>query len=392
VGSLAANVPGAARVTRSLPPLRALHIGNTSGESNGGAERYYFNLLRALPACGVTGSGIVFGAPEPVTGAAAVIAFAAAESGLLTRWSGLRRSTRAALSGCDLVASHFALYAFPVLDTFRARPMVAHFHGPWAAESAAEGAGRATTIAKRMLERIVYARSTRLIVLSQAFATVVERDYGIARDKIRVIPGGVDLARFTTATTRDEAKVALGWPTDRPIVLSVRRLVHAKGLENLIDAVSTIRRSVPDVLVVIAGAGPLAADLKRRVTELQLDHHVQFAGFVPESQLPTLYRAADLFVVPTIALEGFGLVVVEALACGTPVLVTPIAGLPEVIADLDPALVLPGAAKNDLAQGISDALTGRLPLPTDAQCIAYAQRFAWSAIAPRIAAVYREVA
>jgi glycogen(starch) synthase len=379
-------------VSRPPAPMRTLQIGNTALEASGGAQRYYFNLMRALPKSGVTIDGVVIGDPAHLRTDTGVISFAAGNAGLFERWRGLRRSVESAVSSCDLVVSHFALYAFPVLDIVRKRPMVGHFHGPWALESAAEGAGHLSVNAKRALERIVYGRSSRLIVLSQAFATILEREYGVNRDLIRIVPGGVDVARFATTTTRADAKATLGWPADRPIVLSVRRLVHAKGIENLIDAVTTIRRTVPDVLVVIAGTGPLAGDLKRRVTESGLDGHVLFAGFVPDGQLPTFYRAADLFVVPTIALEGFGLVVVEALACGTPVLVTPIAGLPEVVTGLDPSLVLPGAGAQNLAQGISDALSGRLPLPADAQCIAYAQRFAWPVIAPRIAAVYHEVA
>jgi glycosyltransferase involved in cell wall biosynthesis len=247
-----------------------------------------------------------------------------------------------------------------------------------------------TIVAKRLLERVVYARAARLIVLSRAFARILERDYGVPAEKIRVIPGGVDVERFANLLSRRSARTALGWPTDRPIVLSVRRLVRAKGLENLVDAIAAVRLRVPDVLVIIAGTGPLEADLKRRVHERQLEDAVRFTGFVAENDLPTMYRAADLFVVPTVALEGFGLVVLEALACGTPAIVTPIAGLPEVIADLGPQLVLDDWSADYLARGIGDALTGALPLPSDAECIAYARRFDWPIIAARAAGVYHE--
>jgi glycosyltransferase involved in cell wall biosynthesis len=267
-----------------------------------------------------------------------------------------------------------------------------HFHGPWALEGAAEGASRAVVATKRIVERIVYGRGSRFIVLSQAFGTILQRQYHVPADRIRVVPGGVDLQQFRSALSRAEARERLGWPLGRPTVLSVRRLVHAKGVENLIDATVAIRRVIPDVLVVIAGTGPLAGELARRVADLGLSDSVRFTGFVPEADLPTMYRAADLFVVPTVTLEGFGLVVVEALACGTPVLVTPVAGLPEVIVDLDPALVLQDWGASALAQGISDALIGALPLPDSEACIAYAQRFDWSHIARRVAAIYREVA
>jgi glycosyltransferase involved in cell wall biosynthesis len=279
-----------------------------------------------------------------------------------------------------------------VLDRIGARPLVVHFHGPWALESAAEGAGGLRVAAKRWLERAVYRRGTRFIVLSQAFAEILEREYGVPGDAIRIVPGGVDLQRFRIATSRVEARRALGWPTDRPTVVTVRRLVRAKGIENLIDAVAKVRRVHPDLLMMIVGTGPLADDLQRRVREQGLEDSVRFTGYVPQEQLPMIYSAADLSIVPTIALEGFGLVVLESLACGTPALVTPVAGLPGVVTDLDPALVMPGTDADAIASTLGDALSGSLPLPDASTCRAYAQRFDWPAIATRVRDVYREVA
>ena len=266
------------------------------------------------------------------------------------------------------------------------------FHGPWSLESRVEGAGRLTVFAKYLLERAVYSRADRCIVLSQAFADILVDRYGIERSKIRIVPGGVDIKRFERSGSRMEARQRLGWPTDKPTVVSVRRLVHAKGLENLIEAASRLRQTMPDLLTVIVGTGPLAQSLQQMIDERDLSGSVRLAGHVAEDRLPDVYRAADLFVVPTIALEGFGLVVVEALACGTPVLVTPIGGLPEVVRDLDPGLVLPGIDATAIAAGIISAFNGTKRLPSEAECIAYAQRFDWNAIARRIAAVYHEVA
>jgi glycosyltransferase involved in cell wall biosynthesis len=335
--------------------------------------------------------GLVVGDPAATPAADGVSVFAPEGAGMLRRWSALR----GALGGVgktDLTVSHFAPYAFPVLDRVRSRPLVVHFHGPWALESAVEGAGKVAVAAKRALEQVVYRRAARFIVLSRAFATILAHEYGVREDRIRIVPGGVDLARFRGVTSRAEARRALGWDVDRPTVVTVRRLVHAKGLENLIDAAQHVRAAIPDVQVVIVGTGPLAADLQRRVRDLDLERTVRFAGYVAEDDLPTAYRAADLFVVPTIALEGFGLVVVEALACGTPTLVTPIAGLPEVVRDLDPSLILGGTSAREIAGGITDALNGSQPLPSEAACVAYASRFDWPAIAARVRDVYREVA
>jgi glycosyltransferase involved in cell wall biosynthesis len=376
--------------------LRALQIGMTAVQGRrGGVDRYYFNLIRALDALDVRTHGLVAGDRSAVDAEAlqaSMECFAADGTSLLTRWGALRRAVGRAVPETDVVVSHFAPYAFPVLDQIRTKPLAVHFHGPWALESAVEGAGTLAVRTKRLIEQAVYRTGDRFIVLSQAFADILAGEYGVARDAIRIIPGGVDVGRFRTVGSRADARRALGWPVDRPTIVTVRRLVRAKGLERLIDAAVEIRAAIPDVALHIVGTGPLAADLAERVRERGLETTVSFAGFVGEEQLADVYRAADLFVVPTVALEGFGLVVVEALACGTPVVVTPVAGLPEVVRDLDPSLVLASADAPDIARGVIDALRGTVPVPSEAACVAYAQRFDWPVIARRVRAVYAEIA
>ena len=96
------------------------------------------------------------------------------------------------------------------------------------------------------LERMVYSKGRRAIVLSSAFASELARRYRFPEEKIRIVPGGVDIDRFTTKLSRQLARQELGWASDRPIVLAVRRHVRRMGLENLIDAARTIKETVPD--------------------------------------------------------------------------------------------------------------------------------------------------
>jgi glycosyltransferase involved in cell wall biosynthesis len=291
----------------------------------------------------------------------------------------------------DVVASHFALYAFPGLDLLKDHPLVVHFHGPWAHESRVEGERSLAFQAKAALERIVYRRGRLFVVLSQAFAGVLRDLYGVAEEDIRIVPGGVEVDRFDTGLMREEARERLSWPLDRPILLSVRRLYHRMGLENLIGAFREVHRRVPDALLYIAGKGPLAGDLHARITAEGLAEHVRLLGFVPDSDLPTVYRAADLSVVPTIALEGFGLITVESLAAGTPVLVTPVGGLPEVVRDLSPDLILPDADMMTMADRLTAILQGRVKLPATERCQMYArQRYDWPVIAHRTRRIYEE--
>lgn len=374
--------------------MNTLQIGMTASRKHiSGTDRYFLSLLRELPPLDVAVRGLVLGDPrsldEPTPG---VESFAPEGAGRWSRWSGLRATVRRGIAEADLVVSHGAPHAFPALDLLRKRPLVVHFHGPWALEGRAEGIGEVKFRIRDFQERMVYGCGRRFIVLSRAFGEILTHNYGIREERIRVVPGGVDLRRFSALTSRAEARTRLDLPHDRPIIVTVRRLTATKGLEHLIDATAQLRVSVPEVLVLIVGTGPLEADLRRRVAERGLERNVRFAGHVSDGDLSVVYRAADLMIVPTISLEGFGLVVVESLACGTPALVTPIGGLPEVVRDLDPCLVLADAGAGAIARGIGDALSGKLPLPSEAACLAYARRFDWPIIAAHVRDVYREIA
>jgi glycosyltransferase involved in cell wall biosynthesis len=309
----------------------------------------------------------------------------------------MREAVREELSSrqVDLVCSHFALYARPVLPLVADLPHVVHFHGPWADECSVEGV-RSSAIRRifawmrRSIERSVYRRANRFIVLSEAFKRILAESYGVNPALIEIIPGGVDIERFNPPQSRIEAREALGWPTDRPIVLAVRRLMTRMGLEELIDSAIDIRAQSPEALVLIAGRGRLGDVLADRVRRQGLSDHVRLTGYLPDDQLPLAYRGADLTVVPSIAMEGFGLVVVESLAAGTPVLVSDVGGLPEVVRDLSEAMVLDRA--QPLGKQIESVLNGSLILPSSLECRDHAKRFDWPVIASRVADVYRNVA
>lgn len=359
-----------------------------------GVNRFYFDLWRHLPERDMEFHGCVLGSDRVAneTGGR-VRAFAPETLGLASRLLAARRTVSQLMDERRpaLVASHFALFALPVLDRLGNMPLAVHFHGPWARESAVEGGSRPSVALKRAIERLVYRRADRIIVLSRAFARELTESYGVREDRVRIVPGGVTVDAFSRQPPRREARVQLGWPVDRPIILSVRRLVKRVGLEDLVDAMRTVEARIPDALLMIAGAGPLQETLARRVGGER--QGVKLLGRVPDHLLPLAYRAADLTVVPSVALEGFGLVTLESLAAGTPVLVTPVGGLPEVVQELSPDLVLPGTGPDALAEGICAALGGAVRLPGSAQCEEYVRRrFDWPVIADRIRSVYAEVA
>jgi glycosyltransferase involved in cell wall biosynthesis len=374
--------------------IETMQIGMTASRKHmSGTDRYYQDLLAELPASNIGVRGMVVGEPTEIEDAVPGIeSFAPEGAGRIARARGARRVAARLLPGTDLVVSHGVPHAFYVIDKLGDRPLVAHFHGPWSLEGKREGAGALTTFTRKVQEAVVYRRAQRYIALSRAFADTLQREYAVNPDHVRVIPGGVNLARFTVDSDVATARKKFGWPEDRPIVLATRRLEPSKGIAALIEAMALVRARVPDVLAIVTGTGSLAEPLRARTRELGLEDHVRFAGHVASADLPLMYRAADLSIVPSDAWEGFGLSVLESLACATPALVTPVGGLPEVVGDLSHKLILRDASMEAIADGLTMVFTDRTSIPSRAACEDYARGFSWTSIARRVADVYREVA
>jgi glycosyltransferase involved in cell wall biosynthesis len=374
--------------------VRTLQLGmNWQPEDAGGLNRVYYDLVRYLPQAGIEFDGLVTSSIDVATSSGGLVrSFAPRTSSTWERCWGMRKFVRQLMQekDYDLIVSHFALYALPVLDLLGDRPFVFHFHGPWALESSIEVKSLNTWL-KKAIERLIYGRVTEFIVLSQAFRDILHQEYRIPRDRISIVPGGVDVEQFNLTCSRSVARTKLGWSQDRPILFCVRRLARRMGLENLIAAIDKVRYLHPDVLLYIAGRGELASILKTQIEELELSEHVCLLGYLAEQQLPLAYRGANFSVVPTISFEGFGLIVTESLAAGTPVLGTPVGGIPEILRPFCEDLLFEGCSVEHLTQGIIEALSDRRKLPNSEVCQTYIrENYAWDKIARQIEVVYQK--
>lgn len=372
--------------------INLLHIGlEWFPESGGGLERMFYGFAQNFHYVDVNAQNLVSASEEIED--PNVHGFASPDSSLLARCLSEREavSKLQKLHKFDLVASHFALNTFPVLDKISGVPLVFHFHGPWALESLAEKQQSGSVWIKRQIEQATYRSASRFIVLSKAFKDILHREYGIPLERIHIVPGGVDMEQFSTSRSQSEARVELGWQEDRTTILTVRRLSKRMGLENLILAISKVRQQYPDVLLHIAGKGDLQADIEALIRERDLSNHVKLLGYVPDSQLPIAYRAANFSVVPTISLEGFGLIVIESLACGTPVLATPVGGIPEILSPFSSDLLMAGSSSEQIAQSLLEVLSGKRRLPSEEACRAYIEKkYTWRIVAEQVKAVYKE--
>jgi glycosyltransferase involved in cell wall biosynthesis len=212
---------------------------------------------------------------------------------------------------------------------------------------------RLGSLARQWTEHIVIRKARRIIVLSDFIRRRVIECHGIKADHIDVIPGGVDPKIFSPALDRRALRSALGLTDEEFVLFTVRNLVPRMGLAEFIRAVARLHGKIPRLRLLIGGSGPLRSELETQVKVLGLEGCIRFLGYVPEALLPDYYRAADLFVLPTAELEGFGLVTVEALASGTPVFGTPVGATEEILGKLDHSLLAAGTGDESLAEGIA---------------------------------------
>jgi glycosyltransferase involved in cell wall biosynthesis len=141
------------------------------------------------------------------------------------------------------------------------------------------------------------------------------------------------------------------------------------GLDNLLCAIEMLNDEQHDLTLVIGGEGPLRKQLQADIRQKRLSEVVRLVGFIPESQLSQYYQAADLVLMPSLQLEGFGLVMVEAMACGTPVLGTPVGAIPEILNQVDPILVAEGVDGRSIRRALERVLR-RLQEPGEASRLA----------------------
>jgi glycogen synthase len=232
----------------------------------------------------------------------------------------------------------------------------------------------------------------RVITCSQYMRDQVQDIFQLPEDKVDVVPNGVAVRDF--ALPADEVAAfrrTLVGPRTR-MVLFAGRLEYEKGVQTVLEALQQVRAAVGPVKFFIAGIGTYSDELRRRVRELGLRRHVHFTGFLEDHELRLHYAAADVAVAPSIY-EPFGLVAVEAMACGTPVVAGDTGGLREIVSGGHGLSFTPQDADH-LAETLVQVLTD--PHLAD-QLVARAtrrlhDRYEWSSVAASTVDVYARAA
>ncbi|MDA0769514.1 MAG: hypothetical protein BZY79_03805 [SAR202 cluster bacterium Casp-Chloro-G4] len=270
-------------------------------------------------------------------------------------------------------------------------PHVATFHTLAKTKMRAR-AGEQESEIRANVERKVMESADGLVV-----STEMEKDdliglYQASRAKIKVVPAGVDLELFYPRD-KDEAKQKLGLEENR-VILYVGRIEPLKGIEILLEAVKLLEDSEDTRLVIVGGSLEDDAELERLKglsERLGIEGKVTFTGSVPQEMLPDFYSAADAFVLPSYY-ESFGLVALEAMACGTPVVVSRVGGLKTFIKQGETGYLIPWRCPEPFAQRL-DMLLANPALKESMGRAARAQalEMSWSGVADRLLDFYSDL-
>ena len=205
----------------------------------------------------------------------------------------------------------------------------------------------------RLVDKRAAQRGDLIITGSHFAQEQVGARLNISSEKVKVVYYGVS-QQYQPSPSRQKSKQALGL-TEKTVLLHVGSLIPRKNLLSLLETFANIQANHPQTVLILVGRGPQEAILRRKIKELGLEQVVKLAGFVPEEQKLMYYQAADLLV-STSLMEGFGLAIAEAMACGVPVVATQVGSIPEVVCDGETGFLVPVNDEKALYQAVERLL------------------------------------
>jgi len=294
----------------------------------------------------------------------------------------------------DLIHSHYWLSGSlgEMARESWQRPHIVTFHTLGAVKNGI-GVGQPEPLLRIATEKNLAATCERVLSTTPKDKVQLIRFYDAVSDKIGVVPCGVDLNLFRPLDTT-VARRRLGFASDHPIVLFVGRFDSVKGIDRLVTAMTYLRRRESLRLVLVGGDGPASPEtrrLQKQARDLGLQDTVTFAGRIDQDRLPPYYSAADVLVVPSLY-ESFGLVGLEALACGTPVVATPVGAMESILQQGRTGQVVTQPEPRLLADAIEAFLPSKARKTASAADIrASVRQFSWSKVAAALVAEYAGV-
>ena len=282
----------------------------------------------------------------------------------------------------DIINIHYLPALFNLRNiTSKQKKIYYTFHGPWSEEFNLSIIGKleSKNIILSLFYKFFFKRIVRYILfkieknsfnhvsefmcLSEYMKNKLINTFKIDEEKIKIIHSGVDINTFKIVKNKTfRKKISHG---RKFVFITVRRLEKRMGLNNLIIACNMLKKKNSDFILNICGKGNYHPYLKRQIKKLKLDDHVKLYGFVDDDILVQMLSNSDLFILPSIDLEGFGLVILESMACGTPVLSSPHGGSKEIISILDNNLIMSSARPEDILNSLKNFIENKIIINDD---------------------------
>lgn len=230
----------------------------------------------------------------------------------------------------------------------------------------------------------------RIIAVSNAAKAFIEHFTDVSVD---IIPNGVDDELFRPLSESEKDKVKEGLGLDGRVVLYVSRMSPRKGPHVLLNAFQRVVKEMDDITLLMIGSGEMLPFLKAQAKFLGIAERVRFMGYAPNELLPKLYAIADVFALPSTTSEAFGIVVLEAMASGVPVVATTVGGIPEVVQKSGSGLLVPPGDEVALGRAIMKILADEdfARKLGEAGRRAVEREYAWRVVAGKIEEAYEEV-
>lgn len=294
----------------------------------------------------------------------------------------------------DLLHSHYwlSVWAAEQLKDQVRVPHVATFHTLGEVKNRAQPAQTEPEL-RLEVERKSIAAADHIIAFTAEEKDNLVRIYGAQPDKVKVVPAGVDLTLFHP-TDRDKARYQLGLSRHAKVLLFAGRLDPIKGVDILLGTVARLASISEIQLLIIGGDSAVGNEMARLgsvASRLGIDDRVTFLGTVEHERMPIFYAAADVCVVPSYH-ESFGLVALEALACGTPVVASRVGGLATIVRDGETGYLLDELSPEAFAQRLEVLLDNReLRQRMGVAACSSVTEYTWSTVARQVLGIYEEL-
>ena len=228
----------------------------------------------------------------------------------------------------------------------------------------------------------MYPRAKHAICLSHEFKNILNKCYHVSKEKISVIPYGFQLNGLRKFDALSNKRIK---------IICVRRLVKRVGVDLLIKACKLLNDEGLDFELNVVGEGYMHNELQSLIDELDLNHKVTLYGRISDNELKNKLLTSDLAVMPSIALEGFGITTVECLYHGVPVIGTNVGGTKEILRPLNPDLIIEYPSAEKIYEKMKAVISKEILLPSRNDCHEYSKNFDIEKIGPQIRNVYHSV-